>query len=211
MTAPQTILEPGKFLKQAPRRNSLQTVNELGKLMRWLRSHHNVNVVNFVFRCKQFNIGFLAQLAQQCRQSIANFARQNSTPIFHAPNNVKLKLVYRMTTRLKVVLHTVKYNTTNSTNNANLLFLQKFRKCNQLSLSRVSNPLRDVKFIPSLKEGVFFHDLIKPSGNPTYSFVGQLCFVRAGLAGQFQCSLSSCASSLCNPFRQLLQICLRLF
>jgi hypothetical protein len=109
VATPKTILNPLKFLKEFSCAYTFEAIDYLRDLLVRLHTNNNVYVVNFVFSCQQFNILLYAQFFQYFSQSITYFSRDYCAAIFHAPNDVYLKLMYRMTGRLKVVFHTKLY------------------------------------------------------------------------------------------------------
>jgi hypothetical protein len=66
-------------------------------------------MVNFVLSRYQFNVCLFAKLFQYISQPITNLSRYHCAAILNTPNDVILKLMYRMTTALKVIFHTRHY------------------------------------------------------------------------------------------------------
>ena len=110
MAAPKTILQGWKFLKESARCYAFEAINQLGDLLVRLDSYNHVYMVYFVLSGEQFDGLFLAKFFEQFGQSIAYLSCDNRAAILNTPNNVYLKLMYRMAAFLKVVFHTKIYD-----------------------------------------------------------------------------------------------------
>jgi hypothetical protein len=120
VTAPKPILEPLELLKQPPRSYTFKAVHKFRDLLIRLHPHNDVNKVNFILSRYQFNVCLFAKLFQYLSQPIANLSSYHGAAIFNAPNNVVLKLMYRMAAALKVVFQTRYYTATNLKNKRNV-------------------------------------------------------------------------------------------
>jgi hypothetical protein len=123
MSFPESILQRGKFLKQSARRYALEAIDQLRKLMRWLYSHHNMNVINFCFNGYEAATGFIDQDSQYLLESVADLSGQYRATVFHAPNNVVGEQIDRMAATFKFIFDVLRIPKTNNANNGFMPYL----------------------------------------------------------------------------------------
>src|SRR5215208_4166730 len=75
VSAPKTILNPGKLLQQSPGSYALEALNQFRKLMRGLNSYNHVYVVNLILSCQKLNVMLSAKLFQYFSEPITYLSR----------------------------------------------------------------------------------------------------------------------------------------